>query len=135
MDPLLTVLAVLVIVLCIVSLLVWSRLKQTEQQLQSLRTNIVRSNNDIRSIVRAALNVGERVGDIEAKIELIDKAQNNLKREAVKNNQDDNASGSGYEQALKLAAKGISSDELADICHISKGEAELINMMHRHNNE
>jgi hypothetical protein len=36
-----------------------------------------------------------------------------------------------FEQAIKLARKGSSVEELMEICNLSRGEAELIAMMHR----
>ena len=36
-----------------------------------------------------------------------------------------------YEQAIRLAQRGMEKDELVEVCGLSEGEADLINMLHR----
>ena len=50
----------------------------------------------------------------------------NLKRTKLEGN-----NSRPYQQAIRMVHKGASVDEIMSICEMSRGEAELIVMMHR----
>ena len=98
--------------------LVWVRRQGRVQrhQLDNLR-------NDFRAITAAAKGVGKRVLQMERR-------QRNLAQR-----QDQvvlyDAANQPYEQAIRLAQRGMEKDELVEVCGLSEGEADLINMLHR----
>ncbi|HEA26142.1 MAG TPA: DUF2802 domain-containing protein [Ectothiorhodospiraceae bacterium] len=101
------------------------RLNLQQQQIQSLQ-------QDLRSLCSAAVNVGERLGGLERESSQLSREQKVLSQ---KQNQTTikvtTAEESSFDQALKLAKKGASAEEMADICNVTRGEADLIAMMHR----
>jgi len=79
---------------------------------------------DLRALTTAALGVGERV----LKVERQQKGGNvNNVVKFAQNNE------SSYEQAIHLVQKGADVDDLVNTCGLSKGEADLVNLLHRIN--
>ena len=85
---------------------------------------------DLRAICNAALQMGEKISRIEQENKAIKQRQQELGVRQDKMAQTDTHE-AGFEQAIKLARKGSSVEEIMDICNLSRGEAELIAMMHR----
>lgn len=113
----LTLLVLLMGVLLAVSLL---KLRVV-RQLQARQTEVLKS--DMRALVSAAIGVGERVHRIEKSLKEVSH------RQEVIDQTDPGAQ--AYQQAIKMAQKGSSIEELIDICGLTRGEAELIAMLHR----
>jgi hypothetical protein len=86
--------------------------------------------NDLRALCNAAVQVGERANKLELSMKLLQQRQKEL---GVRQEQMGLAEpeARSYDQAIKLAQKGTSLEEIMDICDLSRGEAELIVMMHR----
>ncbi len=78
---------------------------------------------DFRAITAAAKSVGQRVLVIERR-------QRSL---AQRQDQADlyDAANQPYEQAIRLAQRGMDKNELLEVCGLSEGEADLINMLHK----
>lgn len=116
------------------------RKQQHEQQLsmQSLQ-------RDLRALANAAVGVGGRVLEIE---------RHQRKRPAVASPQNIvqqtepiaasykspmaaapveyyNSPNQPYEQAIHMAQSGASTDDIVNLCGLSKSEADLVSMMHR----
>ena len=85
---------------------------------------------DMRAICNAALQMGEKISRIEQENKTLKQRQQELGVRQDKMAQTDSHE-AGFEQAIKLARKGSSAEEIMDICNLSRGEAELIAMMHR----
>jgi uncharacterized protein YoxC len=120
--------ALILSVLVIVALLVFvMRIKGAmQQQLQSQAT----LQTDLRALCHAAVQVGERVNRMEGELKGLQQRQQELgvRQDNMAHSEPLEAS---FEQAIKLARKGSSVEELMEICNLSRGEAELIAMMHR----
>jgi TolA-binding protein len=99
------------------------RQAQWEQALQTLQ-------RDLRALCNAAVNVGERLNRAERRLQQLTERQEEL---GVRQEQMGRGEGAdqSYQQAIKLAHKGAGVDELIDVCGLTRGEAELIAMMHR----
>jgi hypothetical protein len=123
------VLAVLLLLaLLLFGLIIFTRrLKSTLQQQADSQSSI---QADLRALCNAAVQVGERVNRMENELKALHQRQQELGVRQEKMAQADPHEVS-YEQAIKLARKGNSVDELMEICSLSRGEAELIAMMHR----
>jgi hypothetical protein len=95
---------------------------------QSRRLETMQS--DLRALCNAAVQVGERVNLLEQGMKQLQQRQQEL---GIRQDQMVHAEPEErtYEQAVKLAQKGTPLEEIMDICNLSRGEAELITMMHR----
>jgi len=83
--------------------------------------------NDMRALCTAAVNVGERINQLERRLRQLALRQDEL---GVQQTQSE-GEGRTFEQAAKMVRKGASVDEVVEICGLSRGEAELIAMMQR----
>lgn len=86
---------------------------------------------DLRTLVTTAVNVGERLSRCEHRVALINQNQKEIHERQGEQKIAMPAEDLAFEQALKLAQKGSSVEELMDICQITRGEADIIAMMHR----
>lgn len=116
----LIVLSLLALIMGMLLLMLLVRLR-TVRQLQLRHTEVLKS--DMRALVSAAIGVGERVHRIEKSLKEVSH------RQEVIDQADPGAQ--AYQQAIKMAQKGSSIEELIDICGLTRGEAELVAMLHR----
>ncbi len=110
----------------IVSVLLFRVHSQTKLQQGLLAT----TQNDLRALCNAAVNVGERVNRLELDQQKLGRRQDELGHRQAQIGSGDSGDQS-FEHALKLAKKGAGTDELMDVCGLSQGEAELLAMMQR----
>jgi hypothetical protein len=105
-------------------LLQWRRNSSVQrEQLETMQ-------NDLRALCNAAVQVGERLNKLEQEFKGVQRRQQEL---GTRQDQLDLAEPEArtFEQAVKLVRKGASVEEIIEICDLSRGEAELIAMMHR----
>ena len=110
------------------------RLLQQEQVVSMLSLQ-----KDLRALANAAVGVGGRVLEIE---------RHQRKRPVIVANEEPqvqphtynttaapvdyyNSSNQPYEQAIRMAQTGASSNDIVNVCGLSKSEADLVSMMHR----
>lgn len=91
-------------------------LRQSQEELGSLKA-------DMRALVSAAIGVGERVHRIEKSLKEVSHRQEQIDQT--------DPGAQAYQQAIKMAQKGASAEELIEICGLTRGEADLIAMLHR----
>ena len=86
--------------------------------------------NDLRSLCNSAVTVGKRVTRIERQLHQLDERQEvlNQRQDQISYSGDGNHS---FDQAVIMANKGATVDELVEVCGLSQGEAELLAMMQR----
>lgn len=128
LTPVLALSALVVAVLSIVWLLVVSTRERGRAQELTQRLETLQS--DVRALCNAAVQVGERVNRLEQSTKQLQQRQQEL---GVRQDQMVLAEPEErtYEQAIRLAQKGTPLEEIMEICDLSRGEAELITMMHR----
>jgi hypothetical protein len=129
MSELVWVAITLALLVALFLVLLASRLQQKiqlqAQQIQTLQ-------RDLRSLCSAAVNVGERLGRIERASSQLSKEQKILSQKQTQSTvKVASADDSSFDQALKLAQKGATVQEMVDICNVTRGEADIIIMMHR----
>lgn len=112
---LMAVLLLLVVSLILISLL-WRRLA-------TLRSYQSRYESDLHAMVVAAVGVGERVHLMERRQRQLDERQEQLDH--------GDTGAQTYQQAIKRAQGGASAEELIEIYGLTRGEAELIALLHR----
>lgn len=98
-------------------------LQQQQQSMDSIQ-------KDLRALCQSAVQVGGRVSRLEQGLKQLQARQQELGMRQDKMIQPE-PEARNFEQAIKLAQKGASIEELMDICDLSRGEAELMSMMHR----
>jgi hypothetical protein len=92
------------------------RVNQQEVICQSLK-------DDIRALCAGAVGLDQRVSSIEQRSRRLKERQEQLELR-------DNGERS-YAQAIRMVHRGADVEELVSVCGLSRGEAELISMMHR----
>lgn len=100
------------------------------RRLRILQSSLTTTQNDLRALGNAAIGVGERAAQVDRQVRLLaaQQAELGLRQERL-----DNTDNRTFDQAIKMVRKGASVDELVEICGLSRGEAELVAMMHRIN--
>ena len=128
LEQSIAVVALTLVAVVIVALLIFAmRIKgNMQRQLQSQTV----MQTDLRALCNAAVQMGERVNRMELEFNALQQRQQELgvRQEKMVHSEPQEVS---FEQAIKLARKGSSVEELMEICDLSRGEAELISMMHR----
>jgi Flp pilus assembly protein TadB len=114
-------LAVLALVLAVIAILLGFKFRQNQRQ---YREQIHSLQADMRALVSAAIGVGERVHRIEKSLKEVSHRQ----QEQIDHT---DPGAQAYQQAIKMAQKGASAEELIEICGLTRGEADLIAMLHR----
>lgn len=120
--------ALILVGLVIVALMIFAmRINVTLRAQQQTQATI---QTDLRALCNAAVQMGERVNRNEVELKNLQQRQQELGLRQDNMVQGDTNEVS-FDQAIKLARKGSSVEELMEICSLSRGEAELIAMMHR----
>ena len=128
LEQSIAIVALMLVIAVIVALLIFAmRSKAQLQQLQQTQTSL---QTDLRALCNAAVQMGERVNRNENELKAQQQRQQELgvRQDNFVQNESQDVS---FDQAIKLARKGSSVEELMEICSLSRGEAELIAMMHR----
>jgi HAMP domain-containing protein len=104
--------------------------RRTAQLIETQRQMLEMVQKDLRALCNAAVQVGGRVNSLEQSVNHLQQRQQELglRQDKLVHPEPEARS---FEQAIKLAQKGASVEELMDICDLSRGEAELMSMMHR----
>ncbi len=112
--------------------------RQLHTRLEDQLALTERLRDELRAVSAAGIHMGERIRSSEsAQSELEERIQQLTHQLTHLHEKQVNATtaaspASSYEQAIKLAKKGATIDELTEICNITRGEAELVAMMQRY---
>ena len=125
-----------VIVVLFMSLLAFKQQRKLQNEQKILVDSLQR---DLRALANAAVGVGGRVMEIERQQRK--RPQVVVSQEQTSQHQQHNmnhvpvelysSSSQPYEQAINMAQSGATTDDIVNVCGLSKSEAELVNMMHR----
>jgi Flp pilus assembly protein TadB len=113
-------LALMAVVLAVIAIFLGLKFRQGQRQSQEQVNNL---QADMRALVSAAIGVGERVHRIEKSLKEVSHRQEQIDQT--------DPGAQAYQQAIKMAQKGASAEELIEICGLTRGEADLIAMLHR----
>lgn len=99
-----------------------SELKQLKQYIVLQQKQLKELAHEVQTMTNAAHGVGKRINVLAAQIRDLDDRQEefDLKEQGSQS----------MHQAIALARKGATIDELMDTCDMSRGEAELLMMLH-----
>ncbi len=108
------------------ALLVYTK-KQLRQFQQSIQTELHASkvNSELVAINAGSIGLGERFIKLEKQMQQLVARMDDVSNEVRSN--------SPYAYAIELAQKGTRADNIAELCHISLTEAQLLVMMHQQN--
>lgn len=99
-------------------------LKERDARLKTLQ-------QDMRSLCNAAVTMGERMGRQERNMQRLDEKQEQLGVRQERMASGGEGEERSFEQAIRMARRGSSVEELMSMFSLTRGEAELIAMMHR----
>lgn len=128
LTPILSLSALALAVIAIVWLALIAMRERQRAREQSSKLETVQS--DMRALCNAAVQVGERVNRLEQTAKQLQQRQQELgvRQDKMVLAEPEERT---YEQAIRMAQKGAALEEIMEICDLSRGEAELITMMHR----
>ena len=101
-----------------------SELKQVKQFTAMQQKQLKDLSHELQAMTSAAYGVGKRINQLSAQLRELDDRQEefDLKEQGAQSMQ----------QAIALVHKGASIEELMETCEMSRGEAELLIMVHGH---
>ncbi|MBF0218975.1 MAG: DUF2802 domain-containing protein [Gammaproteobacteria bacterium] len=106
-----------------------------EQQLQQRQLASLQS--ELSALCSSSVTLGERLSRSEQRVVRLEQLLRQLDtgQRQLRHRQADMGGAlpedAVFEQALKLAERGVSREELMELCNISPGEADLVLMMRR----
>lgn len=99
------------------------KLHQMQARLQQQNLQIETMRNDVRALFSGAVGGDSRLHKLESRVRRITERQ-----EQIENNKQTERP---YEQAIRMVHQGSKVEDIMAVCNLSKGEADLIIMMHR----
>jgi hypothetical protein len=127
MTPGLIFLAGIAAIACIASVLMLRAVRRYRCRLDSQELQIDNLRNDVRALCTGAVGLGERVSRIDERSRRIHERQEQLQMR--------DPGERTYAQAIRMVQNGATIDEIIKVCEISRGEADLLMMMHHDQNE
>ncbi|THB68106.1 MAG: DUF2802 domain-containing protein [Gammaproteobacteria bacterium] len=125
MPALIALLAFIVIVLFALLLSIKKVIGGLQKKITHLETEISRITDTFYGISAGAVGQGEHLAKVEKEL---DRLRSRL--ESIATNEQ---SGTNHSQAIKMAKRGATSQEIAVECEITKVEADLIVLLHGSN--
>lgn len=111
-----------ILLLVIGHFLSWIHVRHLRRRQTGMAKTLHQALDDLAAFEKAAIRVGEQLIRLEQKVRGVMDRQDQLEMWT---------SGSRpYSQAIQLVQRGASVDELMSMCSLTRGEAELICMLH-----
>jgi len=106
------------------SLAIWTR-KQIQQFQQNLQSNSINQlvKRELNALNAGSIGLGERFIKLEKELHQLAAQLDDVQSQVTSN--------SPYAYAIELAQKGYNKETIAELCHISQTEAQLLVMMHQ----
>lgn len=98
------------------------RLYHTRQRCADLEQWLKKNSSDLAAFEKAAMGVGERLVRMEQQVRRLVERQDQIEMYASNTRP--------YSQAIQLVQRGASVEELINTCGLTRGEAELICVLH-----
>lgn len=99
------------------------RLEAMRQQLGAQVQTIETLRNDIRGLYAGAVGSDARIRKVEQRSRRLMERQEQL--------ENSHNSARPYDQAIRLVHKGASAEDIMSVCDLSRGETDLIMMVHK----
>lgn len=121
--PFIILAVVLLLAVLLAAFFMRQRMRSLENRLTSSNEEISALRGEMEALLSGARGAGDRLRQLEERLRQQDDRQQQLGRQGPDAN--------SMRQAIELARKGATTEELKSICGLSHGEAELLVMMHR----
>jgi hypothetical protein len=100
----------------------WIHLRHLNRRQTSVAKTVSQALDDLAAFEKAAMRAGEQLVRLEQKVRGMVDRQDQLELRS--------GGSRPYSQAIQLVQRGVCVDELMSICGLTRGEAELISMLH-----
>lgn len=101
------------------------RMSRTVRNVKATEAVAAALRDDVRALCSGAVGVGKRLARVEEQLLHQEHRQDQLELR-------DSSSDQAYDHAVRLVQRGVGLDELMSTCALTRGEAELIMMLHRY---
>lgn len=121
-DPTTAVLAALVLVLAVAQIVQSLSLRRLRRQLHCRDDQSSRQRDDFAALCKASVGAGDHLVRLEQQVRRLTERQDQIEMR--------NAGDRPYTQAIQMVQSGADVSELISRCGLTRGEAELIAMLH-----
>lgn len=122
MNLMIALVLVLVIAVIAGQWFVWQQVRSQRQRDEDRDQQLQRLTEDFAALCRASAGAGDHVVKLEQQLRSIVDRQDQWELRA--------SGDRSYQQAIQLVQKGAGAEELMKNCGLTRGEAELIAMLH-----
>ncbi|HEY9199372.1 MAG TPA: DUF2802 domain-containing protein [Gammaproteobacteria bacterium] len=121
-DPITALLAALVIVLAVGQIYQLITLRRLRRQLHTGADQTSRHRDDFAALCKASVGAGDHLVRLEQQVRRLTERQDQIEMRS--------AGDRPYTQAIQMVQSGADVSELISRCGLTRGEAELIAMLH-----
>ncbi len=121
-EPVIGILSALVIVLTLGQIYQFVVIRRLRALLRSREAQTLRQRDDFAAMCKASVGAGDQLVRLERQVRRLTERQDQIEMRT--------ASDRPYTQAIQMVQHGADVDELIAKCGMTRGEAELIAMLH-----
>ena len=121
-DPITAILSTLVIVLAVGQIYQLAAMRRLRTQLYSREDQSTRQRDDFAALCKASVGAGDHLVKLEQQVRRLIERQDQIEMRT--------AGDRPYTQAIQMVQRGADVSELVSSCGLTRGEAELIAMLH-----
>jgi hypothetical protein len=121
-DPVIGILSALVIVLSLGQIYQFVVIRRLRAQLRSREDQTLRQRDDFAAMCKASVGAGDHLVRLEQQVRRLTERQDQIEMRT--------AGDRPYTQAIQMVQHGADVSELIANCGLTRGEAELIAMLH-----
>lgn len=121
-DPVIGILSALVIVLAVGQVYQFVVIRRLRAQLRSREDQTLRQRDDFAAMCKASVGAGDHLVRLEQQVRRLTERQDQIEMRT--------AGDRPYTQAIQMVQHGADVGELVANCGLTRGEAELIAMLH-----
>jgi hypothetical protein len=121
-DPVTAILSALVTVLALVQVYQLMVVRRLRRQLNSREGQSSRHHDDFAALCKASVGAGDHLVRLEQQVRRLMERQEQIEMRS--------AGDRPYTQAIQMVQRGADVSELVSQCGLTRGEAELIAMLH-----
>lgn len=122
MQIIAAIFAVIIVLLAILIFKIWSDLNILKAKIMTVDNNLNRLSDSFYGISAGAVGQGEHISKVEKDID-----QLRSRLETIAMNEQQSA---GHSQAIRMAKRGATSEEIAETCGLTRVEADLVIRLH-----
>ena len=121
-DPSTLILIALVVVMALAQLYQLLAIRRLRGRLRAREDQSLRQRNDFAALCKASVGAGDHLVRLEQQVRRLTERQDQTEMHTVGDRP--------YTQAIQMVQRGADVTELIDRCGLTRGEAELIAMLH-----